>query len=241
MKRQLRAILYYLVTDIRYSFSVFWMVIGAFLLLSVVIEFILGTQDSNTIIHFNFSFPIYIFASVVGYLTVKKVMTYLIKMGATRKMIFIGVFIFFIGLSIVNALISNSLDALIRFVVKSDIQGGIVITDGLTQSSFHHIADFIGKNNILNQIIVDSAISFFFIIVYFLIGLIFYRFGLIGGIIFVGIIIFTFIFGMANGWLIDFFIDVFRDFSIVFFYQLSLVGFVVYLITYLLLRRFTIN
>lgn len=238
MKRQLQGILYYLVTDIRYAFTIFWIIIGAFLSLTIILDLVIGSDGTS--IHFNFAFPIYIFASVVGFITVKSTMTYLIKMGATRKMIYVAAVIYFIALAFVNALIANGLDFFLKRVLKSEIGSGIFFIEGEETFQFKHIADFLGENNYLYQIVVDTSISFFFLTIYFIIGLIFYRYGLIGGFGFVGIIIFTIIIGLANGWIIDFFVGIFSDFSIVFFYQLVLVGFVIYLLSYLLLRRLTI-
>lgn len=238
MQRQLQGILYYLATDIRYAFTIFWMIIGSFLLLSLMINLIIGNE--NSVVHFTFSFPIYIFSAAAGFITVKNTIPYLVKMGATRKVIYISTVIFFIGLALVNSLIANGLDFLIKQILKSDVSSGIFLIEGEKTIQFNHIADILGGNNYLYQIIVDTSISFFFLTVLFIIGLVFYRFGLIGGFSFVGIVIFSIIFGLANGWIIDFLLHISTDFSIVFFYQLAFVGFVIYLFSYLLLRRLTI-
>lgn len=238
MGRQLQGILYYLVMNVRHAFTIFWIILSVFFLLTLVIHFMLGVEGAT--IHFNFSFPIYIFATAIGFFIVKNTLPYLIKMGATRKLIFLGVVIYFIGFALVNSLIANVLAFLLRIITKSEVGGIFVYTDGELSTQFNHIADFLEKDNFLYQVIVDTSLLFFFIVAFFIIGLLFYRYGLLGGFTFVGIIIFTIIFGIANGWLVDFFIDIFSDFSIVFFYQLSLVGFGIYLLSFLLLRRFTI-
>lgn len=239
MGRELQGVLYYYLTNVRHAFLIFWLVIVAIFILSIVLDALVGGDDMT--IHFNLSFPIYIFAAALGFIVVKSTLPYLIKMGATRKIIYIGTVIFFIGFSSINALLANALNWLLRKLTKSEIGGGFIYTNGEQTTTFNHIADFLERDNFLYQIIVDLSLSFFFITVFFIIGLMFYRFGLLGGFLFVGVIAFTFIYGMADGWLAEFFIDIFSDFTIAFFYQLALVGFGVYLLSFFLLRRYTLQ
>lgn len=239
MGRELQGVLYYYMTNVRHAFLIFWLVIVAIFILSIVLDALVGGE--NMTIHFNLSFPIYIFAAALGFIVVKSTLPYLIKMGATRKIIYIGTVIFFIVFSSINALLANALNWLLRKLTKSEIGGGFIYTNGEQTTTFNHIADFLERDNFLYQIIVDLSLSFFFITVFFIIGLMFYRFGLLGGFLFVGVIAFTFIYGMADGWLAEFFIDIFSDFTIAFFYQLALVGFGVYLLSFFLLRRYTLQ
>ncbi|NLI68411.1 MAG: hypothetical protein GX374_07185 [Bacilli bacterium] len=239
MGRELQGVLYYYLTNVRHAFLIFWLVIVAIFILSIVLDALVGGE--NMTIHFNLSFPIYIFAAALGFIVVKSTLPYLIKMGATRKIIYIGTVIFFIVFSSINALLANDLNWLLRKLTKSEIGGGFIYTNGEQTTTFNHIADFLERDNFLYQIIVDLSLSFFFITVFFIIGLMFYRFGLLGGFLFVGVIAFTFIYGMADGWLAEFFIDIFSDFTIAFFYQLALVGFGVYLLSFFLLRRYTLQ
>lgn len=239
MGRELQGVLYYYLTNVRHAFLIFWLVIVAIFILSIVLDALVGGDDMT--IHFNLSFPIYIFAAALGFIVVKSTLPYLIKMGATRKIIYIGTVIFFIVFSFINALLANALNWLLRKLTKSEIGGGFIYTNGEQTTTFNHIADFLERDNFLYQIIVDLSLSFFFITVFFIIGLMFYRFGLLGGFLFVGVIAFTFIYGMADGWLAEFFIDIFSDFTIAFFYQLALVGFGVYLLSFFLLRRYTLQ
>ena len=239
MGRELQGVLYYYLTNVRHAFLIFWLVIVAIFILSIVLDALVGGDDMT--IHFNLSFPIYIFAAALGFIVVKSTLPYLIKMGATRKIIYIGTVIFFIVFSSINALLANAFNWLLRKLTKSEIGGGFIYTNGEQTTTFNHIADFLERDNFLYQIIVDLSLSFFFITVFFIIGLMFYRFGLLGGFLFVGVIAFTFIYGMADGWLAEFFIDIFSDFTIAFFYQLALVGFGVYLLSFFLLRRYTLQ
>lgn len=238
MKRQLQGILYYLTTDVRFSLTIFWAILGGLLLLGLLVYFIIGGE--NATFAFNFSFPIYVYAGIVGYITVKGVLPYLIRVGANRINLFIGVVIYFVGLAILNAVIANVLYSTATTILGPDNGAMFVVTSDDSTFYLHHLADILENNGWSSRIIIDASISFFLLIVFFIIGLIFYRYGLIGGFSFVGILIFMFIFGLANGWLVDFFVNIFSDFSIVFFYQLTLVGFIVYLSSFFLLRRLTI-
>jgi len=95
MGRELQGVLYYYLTNVRHAFLIFWLVIVAIFILSIVLDALVGGDDMT--IHFNLSFPIYIFAAALGFIVVKSTLPYLIKMGATRKIIYIGTVIFFIG------------------------------------------------------------------------------------------------------------------------------------------------
>lgn len=161
-------------------------------------------------------------------------------MGATRKQLYGGVIIFFVGLAVVNALIANILEMMFKFIVNAEVQGGLTISDGIAAHTFTHIADFLNNNSLLYKVFIDSSISFFLFVLYFFIGLLFYRYGLLGGFSFIGTVILVLIFGLTQGYLIDYLVDLFMNFSIVFFYQLTLVTLGIYLLSYLLLRRFTV-
>ncbi|HLR72206.1 MAG TPA: hypothetical protein VK085_12350 [Pseudogracilibacillus sp.] len=88
--------------------------------------------------------------------------------------------------------------------------------------------------------VIDSSITFFLMAVAFMIGLVFYRYGLIGGFGIIGVAMVVIVFGISRGWLLDFFINILSDFSFVFFYQLFAIGLIVYLASFILLRRITV-
>lgn len=238
MKRQLQGILYYLSTEVRYPLSVFWMILGGFLVLSILLYVFLG--GGHTIISFNLSLPIYIFAGTIGYISVKGTIPYLLKLGATRKHLFIGLVIYFFGLSLFNAIVANIFHSVTTMIIGPNNIAGLVITDGEETFHLHHLANILTNDNWISRIVIDTSASFFLITVFFIVGLIFYRYKLIGGFSFVAVLVFLFFYGISNGWLIDFILYIFTDFSIVFFYQLFFVGLVIYLLSFLLTRRFTI-
>lgn len=236
MTKQLQGIMYYLSTGIRSALTIFWAILAFFLILTLMIHFLV----EGTVIAFNLSFPIYIFAGVIGFITVKGVLPYLIKVGANRINLYIGVAIFFIALSIFNSIIANILFSTATTLLGPNYEAMFSVSDGETTVYLHHLADILENNGWFSRVVIDTSISFFLLTVFFISGLIFYRYGLIGGFSFSGIIIFSFIIGLSNGWLIDFFVYIFENFSIVFFYQLTAVAFLIYLLSFFLLRRFTI-
>ena len=101
-----------------------------------------------------------------------------------------------------------------------------------------HVAQLM-EDTWVNRVIIDMSVMFLFLTVMFLTGLIFYRYGLLGGGIVVGIEVIILFVGIAQGWLIDFFTDLFSDLKLTLFLQIFGIGIVIYLISFLLIRRVT--
>lgn len=238
MKKQLQGILYYFSTEIRYPLSIFWMILGAFILLTIILYVLLS--GDHIVVTFNLSLPIYIFASIIGFITVKGSLPYLVKIGATRKHLFIGTVVYFFGLALFNSIMANLLYSVTTSIIGKSNTGGLTIIEGDETFHLHHLADILPNSSWLTRIVIDTSVSFFLLAIFFIVGLIFYRYKLIGGSSFIALFIFGLFYVLANGWLTDFFIAIFTDFSIVFFYQLFLVGVVIYSLSFLLTRRFTI-
>src|SRR5699024_2379054 len=112
--------------------------------------------------------------------------------------------------------------------------------DGSQSFTLNHLADLF-VNVWWSRVLIDSTILFFLLVCGFIVGLMFYRFGTIGGISFLAVIFLTFVIGMTQGWLLEFFISVFQDITLLFFGQLFLVALGLYLLTFFLLRRLTIS
>ena len=243
MQRQLKASLYYLSTDAKYNLTYFWSILISVLLLTIIVDVIFS---GDGVISFNFSFAIYIFVAIMGYVTIKNTIPYIIKMGSTRKNIFLAMGIYFIGIATLNALLANTIQFIVTLFYKLFGNRTVLnkamftVSDGTESINFNHIAFFI-QDTWLTRVIIDIAISLFLISVMYFIGLIFYRFGVVGGLLFLGGLMLTFIFGMSEGWLLNLIIIIFKDFSILFFYQLVLIALVVYLLSYLILRRLPIS
>lgn len=237
MQRQLKGSLYYMFANSRFSLLVFWSILAAILLFTVIISLVFD----DSIVTMHLSAPTYVFAAVMGYWIVHNTLPYIIKLGGTRASIYIAVAMYGFVLVLFNAIIANVFNQLVMLGNGEQFVHGLVtITSEDSTVSFNHIGDFLDNNTWITRLIIDTSISFFFFTIMFIIGLIFYRYGLIGGFSFLGIGMITFIFGLTNGWLIDFFIEVFSNFSIVFFYQLFVTGLLIYLFSYLFLRRMTV-
>ncbi|HLQ73660.1 MAG TPA: hypothetical protein VK125_05465 [Bacillota bacterium] len=243
MQRQLKASLFYLSSEIRYTAIIFWAIILSILAFSLVLD-IAFFKNSDGQMMFNFSFPLYIFSAIVAQQTVKGSIPYLIKMGSTRKNIFASFSIYFFVISLVNAFIANTVHSLIvNFYPNSQsvvTLGSVSNTKSGESLSFNHLAFFL-EDTWMTRMVVDTTIMFFLMAFAFVLGLFFYRFGLLGGFSFIGIIVLFFIIGMAQGWLLDFFVYVFSDITLLVFIQLFFVGLIIYFASYVLLRRLTIQ
>lgn len=237
MNRQFKGALFYVFTDIRRAFLIFWAVLLSVLGLFIILQTILASEETQ--ISFSFSFPIIIFASVVGFLTVKNTLPYLIRMGVTRKSAYISIAIYFLSITLLNAAIAFVLnEAAVKLLGKEMVQG-IVIKDETGEIVVQHIASYLGSAPGY-QILVDTTLGLFMICLMFLIGLIFYRFQLIGGFTFLAAGLLLFLYGTAKGWVISFFIYVFENFTVTLFGQIFIVSIIIYLISFLMIRRITI-
>lgn len=229
MGRQLKGLLYFFITDMRYSLFVFWTVLLSTLAVTLVIAYFLIGVDSGQI---GFTLPIalYIYCGITGFLTVKLSIPFSIKVGATRKNVFIGMGIFFLGLSGVLGVMVNSIQSLVDFL-NTKI--------GIESFLFMHIANLM-DTTWLGRVLIDTSVMFFFLSLLFVIGLCFYKFGLAGGGSIVALLVIVILVGAAQGWLIDFFIHIYQTLNVVFFWQLLLVGILIYCISWLMMRRITI-
>src|SRR5690625_349326 len=231
MSKQLKGSLYYLFANLRFSLIIFWIILGTLLLLTVVSAILIP----DSVISFSLWGPIYGFAAVIGYWTVKNTLPFLIKMGSTRKNLFVSMGLYAIGLSLLNAFIANTLNSIVTLTIGEEREiGSIFVSDSGSTMTFNHIGEFLGKNTWLMRVFIDTSISFFLLAAMFIVGLIFFRSGIVGGFSFLGAFVLLFIFGMSKGWLLDFFITIYNNFSFAFFYQLLLTGIVIYLISFLL-------
>lgn len=237
MVTQLKGSLYYLFSSLRFSLLVFWSILGGVLAISFITDLLM----TNSRVSFNLSFPTYIFAAIFGFWMIKNVIPYLIKMGATRKAIFLSIGIFGIVLSVLNAVLSNTASKIIAALYSfNSLNHSITLTVDGNEQFFNHIGDFLGDNSLLTRVVIDSSISFFFFGCLFVGGLIFYRYGVVGGMIFFALGFIAMIYAGHAGLLETFVKAIFTNFSLVFFYQLFAVGIVVYLLSFLLMRRLII-
>lgn len=242
MSSQLKGSLFYVTADVRRMLTIFWAILLGLLVISLLLNILVYKES---IVTFQLSFPLYFLCAIVGQMIVKNTIPYLIKMGSTRSNIFKTIGVHFFNFALVNAVLASTIYGLTMIFFGSNESANssgsmitITNTDG-GQMRFDHFAEFF-VNNWGTRILIDFSIMFFLLICGFILGLIFYRFGTPIGLSFIGIVIFIFIVGMARGWLLNFFFKIFSNMSLTFFVQLFLVGLIIYLLSYVVLRRLPI-
>ncbi|WP_067728735.1 hypothetical protein [Oceanobacillus damuensis] len=228
MGRQLKGLLYFFVTDILYSLRIFWLILLSILVVSLTISYFLLNVE-NGAYYFGFSFPIYIYCAILGFLTVRESIPFSLKMGAVRKNLFISIGLFFLGLAIVKAVIANSIHSLtLAFTNRA----------GIHPFEFMHPAQLL-EDTWLNRVIIDTAIMFFMFAVMFIVGLLFYKYGLVGGGSVVGLSAVLLLVGIAQGWVMDYIIELYSSIDMMFFTQMLAGGIIIYCISFLFLRKIT--
>lgn len=228
MSKQLKGLLYFFITDIRNSLLIFWSILLSVIVISVIVAYyLLSVEDGN--LSMGFPFAIYIYCAILGFITVKEVIPFSLKMGATRKKLFVAIGLFFLGIALAKSALASTLQAIIsQFTNKAEIH----------TFEFLHLASLF-QDTWLNRVIIDTTIMFFLLAIMFIIGLLFYKYGLIGGGSVVGIIAILLLTGTAKGWIVDIFAWIFADTTMTFFYQLLVLGIVIYCLSFLFLQRIT--
>ncbi|WP_249872773.1 hypothetical protein [Oceanobacillus saliphilus] len=228
MGRQVKGLLYFFITDILYSLRIFWFILLSILVLSLTISYFLLNVE-NGAYYFGFSFPIYIYCGILGFLTVKESIPFSLKMGAVRKNLFISIGLFFLGLAFAKAVIANSIHTLTLAFTKRA---------GMHTFEFIHPAQIL-EDTWLNRVIIDTAIMVFMLAVMFIVGLLFYKYGLLGGGSVVGLSAVVLLVGIAQGWLIDYMIELYAAIDMLFFIQMLVGAIIIYCISFLFLRKIT--
>lgn len=239
MIQDIKGSLYYLFANVRYPFFVFWSI-----LLSIfVVSLLLSTIGKGTYVLFHASIPIYIFCLVLGMWTVKNAIPYLLKMSMTRKLIYISIGIYFLIIAVVQALLANALTKVIDLMGRTAVSGDVTFFNGDKEFAFQftHLSQFLQNDTFITQVTIDAIVSFTALSVMFFVGLIFYRFGLIGGFTSIGILFLLYILSIAQGSFIDLIKYIFEHYSMVLYFQLFGISVVIYLLSFTMLRRLTIT
>lgn len=228
MGKQIKGLMYFFVTEVRYSLIIFWTILLSILVVSLTISyFLLGVEGGQ--LYFALSFWLYIYGGIYGFQTVKESIPFALKMGATRKNIYISIGLFFLLLAFAKAFVVNTIQSVTLYFID--------VTNLHTFQMLHPA--FFLTDNWLNRFIIDMSIIFFSLSFMFIIGLLFYRYGLLGGGSFVGVLVVILLLGIAQGWIINFFAELFSQIEITFFLQLLGVGVIIYLMSILFIRRIT--
>lgn len=240
MVAELKGILYYLAVNTRHSLIVFWSI-----LLSILVVTLLLTSLFTTTVFINVSSPIYVYSAIMGFITVKLSIPYLVKVGAVRKTLFIGIGIYFTCLALFNVLIVNTLMYLFSLFNNEKLNSIFTFHYVSTDNEaipFNHLVDLIGITNTWGtRIIIDVAIVLLLISLLYIQGLIHYRYGIVGSVGTMGVMVIFLIIGFSKGWLWEWILLVFSNIELNSFYQMAGIGVVLYLLSYLLLRKITIK
>lgn len=226
MGRQIKGLLYFYRTDLQFSIMVFWSILLAMLVVSVSMMFLFPSIDFMS---FSFTAPIYVYCAIVGFLMARHTVAFGIKLGATRKNIYLSMGIFFIAL------------ALIKSTVAALIQAGVtkfVLRDEMNFLFAHPMNLY--EDTILNRIYTDFFIIIFLTALTYLVSLLFYKFGLLISGLIGGMALVLFMYSLVSGELITYIIDSFQNSIYLFFAQFGLIAVVAYLLAWFLLRRITV-
>ncbi len=229
MNKQIKGLLYFYITSFRFTITIFWAILLFSLVLCLVIAYFLSSFDD---LQFAFILPFatYINVAIIGFLTVKEVIPFSLKLGATRKNLFTAIGLFFLIFALFQSLLSN--------IVQSATELFIDVV-GLNGFMLIHPAELLGKSTFLNCMIVDTTMMLFLLALMYIIGLLFYRGGLLAGGIFIGVVAVALLFGVAKGWIIDYIFELYQTIDLMFFAQILGVSIVIYAITFLLIRKVT--
>lgn len=168
MLNEMKAVLYYLAVDMRFSFKVFWSIlIGSLIAMAIIVLSFDTTMVVTT------SIPIYIFCGITGFLTTKETFPYCIKLGATRNYYILSVLVYCAVVAAVFSMIHVLLYNVMNQFVATAVNGKLL--------TYHTIEATTLTNTWYNQLFVDTTICFLLISLGFCLGTIFYRFGMIGG------------------------------------------------------------
>lgn len=226
MSKQLRGLLYFYRTDLAFSIFVFWCILLAMLVASVSIMYIFPGIE---LMSFSFTAPIYVYCGIVGFLMARHTVAFGIKLGATRKNIYISMAIFFIALALVKSTVASLIQAgVMKFLIRDDMNFVFA----------HPMLLF--EDTILNRIYTDFFIIVFLTAITFLISLLFYKYGLLISGLIVGMLFVLFTYSVIAGDLIKWIVESFQSSVYVFFAQLGLMALIAYLIAWLPLRRITV-
>src|SRR5690625_18344 len=229
MGRQIKGLLYFNFTDARYPLTIFWTILMGILVISLTIAYMIKNIEGS-FMTFSLTGPMYVYCAILGFLTVKESIPFSLKRGATRKNIFISLVTFFIGISIAMTTVGSTLQVIVDLFVQKI---------GVDNFMFLHVAYFT-DDTWINRIFIDLTFMFFLFSFIFVLSLLFYRYGLLVGSAFIGLLFILILTGFAQGWLTDFLVAQFQTLDQTFYIQLFAIGIIIYGLSFFLLRRITV-
>src|SRR5690625_745016 len=228
MRSQIKGLVYFFFANMRHSMIIFWSILLATALLSLVASYLL--RDTDGVMMVTLTAPIYVYFSIYGYIVVKNWLPFMIKLGATRKNIFLSFALYF---TVLTALFSVM--ALLIQVILTPVARKL----NLEIFSFVHLAQFL-DNAWYERLFIDIILSIFLFVTSFFIGIVNYRYGLLISSSLAGLLFLFVMLAMFYGWLGKFFVYIYKHFDVFLFVILGLVAIIIYGITWLFLRKATI-
>lgn len=226
MNDQIKGLFYFYMMSTRYSFVIFWSILLGILVITLGISYLL--KDTDGIMTFSFTFPIVFYVGIYGFYIVKNWLPFLIKIGATRKNIFLSLAIYFTFISLAFSTFASIIQAITTPIIRRL---------GLDIFSFIHLSQ-LSTDTWYTRIFIDITIALLFFTISFILTLFFYRYGLAAGFFLLGLIGVTLMFIMYKGLVPDF-MTITLPINLSFFVYIALTASVIYCLTWLLLRRMT--
>ncbi|WP_066188008.1 MULTISPECIES: hypothetical protein [Gracilibacillus] len=229
MNHQIKGMLYYYTQGVLHSTKIFWTILVAIILtMNIICYLLLDVADFE--MYFAIPFATYTNVAIVSYQLIKGNVPFGLKMGATRKNIYIMQLYFMVLYSFAMAVAASTFRQIIEWLQQ---------WAGITNYQFVHPAMALTDNWAM-RIVVDTLVMFFLMAALYLIALIFYRTGLLGGGILLGAMLVTVLFGVFEGWMIDLVMNVIPNVDFMSFVILFAIGIVFSLIGFPFMRRITI-
>ncbi|MFD1067777.1 hypothetical protein [Oceanobacillus locisalsi] len=229
MNNQIKGMFYYYAVDVTRTAKIFFTIlIGIILASAVVCYLLLGIDEFE--MYWAIPFATYVNVGVVGFQLVKGNVPFGLKMGATRKNMYVMQLYFMFIYSFVIAFLGSTLQQVTEWLFQAV---------GVTNYIYVHPAMLVTDNWAM-RIVVDTLVMFSIMALLLLIGLIYYRTGLTGVGSLLGMLLVVVLYGVFEGWLIEAFINVFSDATMMTFVSMFFIGIVFYLLGFPFMRRITI-
>lgn len=226
MIRQVKGLLYFYWTDLQFSLLVFWSILLSMLVMTISIMYIFPTIGYMS---FSLTTPIYFYCGIIGFLMARQTVPYSIKLGATRKNIYLSMGIFFVCLTATKSILA----ALITEFVEK-----LVIRERMS-FEFVHLMIF-HDNTFLNRVYSDFLLLLFLTTFMYLISLMFYRMGLLYGGFVSGVVIVFLMYMIFAGDMLQYIVKTFTENVYVFFAQFGGLALIAYVLSWFFLRRITV-
>ncbi|MCD5322345.1 MULTISPECIES: hypothetical protein [Pontibacillus] len=225
MLKDLRAVLYYLIVDYRFSFMVFFSIMSASLIVLAGISLV---AEGTTIYVFLSVITLW-FSFICGFNMTRETFPFLIKMGITRNQYILGGALF-------TGVFSLAISIMV-FIIQH-IMNAFIDVANLTNIANYTAFDYLPiQETILNELWLVALVNFLVISLGFVLGSVFYRFGMIGGVSTIIGVFFLFMLPESRSIIVDFLSSMKgQDFEIR-YTSILILSLVLFLPNWTLLRR----